>query len=75
MPVVLSPKPPGDFPVDNPEIGHDPQRNNNFDYGARTVSPRQQFLCPFAAHTRKSGPRTDLPQAAIESRAINRGGM
>ena len=75
LPVVLSPKQPGKFPVDDPTIGQDPQRNNNFDYGARTESPRQQFLCPFAAHTRKAGPRTDLPLAADEQHAILRAGM
>jgi hypothetical protein len=75
IPVVMSPKKPGTFPVDNPVIGHDPEQNNNFDYGPRNSGNRQQFLCPFAAHTRKTGPRTDLPQAAIEQHAILRAGI
>jgi hypothetical protein len=73
-PVVLTPKKPGEFPVDIPEIGHDPQRNNNFDYGARNNATRQQFLCPFAAHTRKTGPRTDIDQASVERFSISRAG-
>jgi hypothetical protein len=74
-PVVLTPKPPGEFPVDIPAIGHDPQLNNNFDYGPRDEERRQQFLCPFAAHTRKTGPRTDIDQASTEKFSINRGGI
>jgi len=75
LPVVLTPMEGGKFPVDDPAVGKNPQLNNNFDYGPRVEIPRQQLVCPFAAHTRKTGPRTDLPQAAIESRAINRGGI
>jgi Dyp-type peroxidase family len=81
-PVVLTPKPHGEFPVDNPVIGKDPKRNNNFDYGPRNEDPRQQFLCPFAAHTRKTGPRTDISQrnadntpGSVETSAIVRTGV
>jgi Dyp-type peroxidase family len=75
LPVVLTPMKDGHFPVDNPSIGNNPQLNNNFDYGPREESPRQQFLCPFAGHTRKTGPRTDLPLAAAETHMIRRGGI
>jgi Dyp-type peroxidase family len=71
-PVVLTPIKNGITPVDDPTIGADPQRNNVFDYGPQAQSPRQQLLCPYAAHTRKSGPRTDLPPAADEAHAILR---
>jgi hypothetical protein len=64
----------GRIPVDNPTVGKNPQLNNNFDYGPRGVTPRTQSLCPFAAHTRKTGPRTDIPLAIDEQHAIRRGG-
>ena len=74
MPVVFTPMVDGKFPVDDPAIGKDPKRNNNFDYGPRDERPRKQVLCPFAAHTRKTGPRTDLEKAEVEKHVISRGG-
>ncbi|KAF8810963.1 Dyp-type peroxidase [Phlegmacium glaucopus] len=72
MPVVLTPMPPdGTFPVDDSCIGKNRELNNNFDYGTRG----EQFLCPFAAHTRKTGPRTDLPLKPVEQHMIHRGGI
>jgi Dyp-type peroxidase family len=74
-PVVLTPVTGGKIPVDDPTIGADPQRNDVFDYGPQGQSPREQLLCPYAGHTRKSGPRTDLPPAADEAHAILRSGI
>lgn len=60
---------------DESEIGKDRQRNNDFDY-----SPDQE-MCPFAAHTRKTKPRSDIrrkndpdPDADGKRRSITRGG-
>lgn len=39
---------------DDPTLGVDPERNNNFDYEST------QEKCPFAAHSRKMFPRSDL---------------
>jgi Dyp-type peroxidase family len=75
LPVVLTPMEGGRFPEDNPTIGKDPQRNNDFNYGPREESPRKQFLCPYAAHTRKTGPRTDISQKDEEEHMIHRGGI
>jgi len=38
---------------DDPTLGGDPQRNNNFDYS----DDLQQVKCPYAAHVRKTNPR------------------
>lgn len=56
-------------PVDNPVVGKDPELNNCFDY-----EHRNPFRCPFAAHTRKTGPRSDIPPENVEKRLIRRGG-
>ncbi|PPQ90336.1 hypothetical protein CVT25_007738 [Psilocybe cyanescens] len=42
---------------DDPKLGADPQRNNNFHFSAEL---NFQKLCPFAAHVRKTLPRADL---------------
>jgi Dyp-type peroxidase family len=52
--------------VDNPTLGSDPQRNNNFDYSGDT----NESKCPFSAHIRKTNPRTDIGTVAPEFRAI-----
>lgn len=54
-PVDLSPK------YDNPALGADPYRNNNFTYshGGFNVTTDQTH-CPFSAHTRKLHPRDDF---------------
>jgi deferrochelatase/peroxidase EfeB len=55
----------------DPDLGRDPQRNNNFDYDEKS-----QDLCPYAAHTRKTNPRADLSQAGgTTSRRILRRGI
>ncbi|KDQ59140.1 hypothetical protein JAAARDRAFT_57097 [Jaapia argillacea MUCL 33604] len=44
---------------DDPALGNDPTRNNNFSYAGEQDS---ETRCPFAAHTRKTNPRDDLEQ-------------
>ncbi|KAJ7738214.1 fungal peroxidase [Mycena olivaceomarginata] len=46
---------------DNPELGADPTRNNNFtfEHPDATLSTNQT-RCPFSAHIRKTRPRADL---------------
>ena len=64
--------------ADDPELGADPMRNNNFSY-----SFPDDFLtqtrCPFAAHLRKTNPRNDLTQpfgpTAVEPHRIIRRGI
>ncbi|KAG9765642.1 hypothetical protein KCU73_g334, partial [Aureobasidium melanogenum] len=51
---------------DDPTLGVDPERNNNFDYES------SQEKCPFAAHSRKMYPRSDLPAQADASHRIIR---
>lgn len=63
---------------DDPSLGADPLRNNNFRYDQEPLS---QTRCPFAAHTRKTNPRADLdfvpPSSpfALENRRIIRRGI
>ena len=45
-------------------------RNNNFSYAAELGT---QKLCPFAAHTRKTNPRSDLNNQVQTHRIIRRG--
>jgi deferrochelatase/peroxidase EfeB len=52
---------------DDKALGGDPSRNNNFRY-----DPNSQERCPFAAHTRKTNPRADLPSTEVH-RIIRRG--
>ncbi|TDL17953.1 Dyp-type peroxidase [Rickenella mellea] len=67
-PIDITPK------VDDPVLAADPQRNNNFDFSGAA----DQSKCPFAAHIRKTNPRSDLskfgPNALIPH-AINRNGI
>jgi Dyp-type peroxidase family len=59
--------------VDDPELGADPQRNNNFSFAAERDF---QKLCPFAAHVRKTLPRADLEELGIsieKNRIMRRG--
>lgn len=60
---------------DDPALGSDPSRNNNFRYQGELNS---QTRCPFAAHTRKTNPRASLEdfQGGIpttKNRIIRRG--
>ncbi|KAJ7636985.1 fungal peroxidase [Roridomyces roridus] len=73
-PVFLAPT------QDNPQLGADPHRNNDFTYAApgQTVSDStDQSKCPFAAHIRKTRPRADLglPESKSNSHHIVRGGI
>jgi len=43
--------------VDDPALGADPTRRNNFAYAGEITS---SFKCPFAMHIRKTNPRDDL---------------
>ncbi|KAI0833770.1 peroxidase TAP [Trametes gibbosa] len=64
--------------ADDPALGKDPLRNNNFRY-AFPGDPTTQERCPFAAHTRKTNPRADLEDppigADIQTRRIIRRGV
>lgn len=63
---------------DDPKLGADPLRNNNFSYGF-PEDAQTQDRCPFAAHLRKTNPRDDLerltPPAATTTRRIIRRGI
>lgn len=66
-PVDLSPL------VDNPSLGSDPNRNNNFDFAhSGSDLSSDQSRCPFSAHIRKSRPRADLDSSL---NAIMRAGI
>ncbi|KAH9848438.1 hypothetical protein C2E23DRAFT_739585 [Lenzites betulinus] len=54
---------------DNPAWGTDPTKNDNFQY-----DPNSEERCPFAAHTRKTNPRSDLdPEFTERHRILRRG--
>lgn len=58
---------------DDPKLGADPQRNNNFQFATEGTF---QKICPFAAHIRKTNPRADLIAKGInidDSRIMRRG--
>lgn len=61
---------------DDPTLGVDPQKNNNFHFSAET---NFQKICPFAAHVRKTNPRADLegltPPISIQNQSIMRRGI
>lgn len=59
---------------DDPALGADPNRNDNFSY-AFPEDKQTQDRCPFAAHTRKTNPRDDLGKANVESRRMIRSGI
>jgi deferrochelatase/peroxidase EfeB len=59
---------------DDPHLAKDPSRNNNFRYDIE--DPDKEERCPFAAHTRKTNPRSDLdPFGGTEIRRIIRRGI
>jgi Dyp-type peroxidase family len=66
---------------DDPALGADPLRNNNFQYDFQNPDDfSTQTRCPFAAHTRKTNPRNDLnspkvggPGTVAPRRIIRRG--
>ena len=55
---------------DDPVLATDPQRNNNFQYDKTS-----QERCPFAAHTRKMNPRSDLGEEVVDPHRIIRRGI
>ncbi len=57
--------------MDNPAVGADPNQNNNFDYS----DDQGQFRCPFGAHIRKTNPRADIPEVALDPHRIIRAGI
>jgi Dyp-type peroxidase family len=63
-PLVLSPD------KDDPDLGKDKQRTNNFDYG--TMDP-YGYACPLGSHIRRMNPR-DTAQNVERRRMIRRGG-
>jgi Dyp-type peroxidase family len=58
---------------DNPALGRDANRNNDFDYGGDPF----QRKCPYAAHIRKVYPRDDAPggEAEAQTHRILRAGI
>jgi Dyp-type peroxidase family len=62
-PLVLAPT------RDDPELGADPQRNNDFDYG--TMDPLG-YACPLGSHSRRLNPR-DTAHYMNRRRMIRRG--
>ncbi|KAJ7101916.1 DyP-type peroxidase [Mycena epipterygia] len=71
-PVFLAPL------VDDPVLGSDPTRNNNFTYaepGQAAPNSTDQSKCPFSAHIRKTRPRLDLGSEAASTHHIVRGGI
>ena len=63
-PLVLAPE------RDDPALGADMQRNNDFDYG--TMDPRG-YACPVGAHIRRMNPR-DTAENMTRRQMIRRGG-
>ncbi|MCJ1240810.1 hypothetical protein MMC14_008814 [Varicellaria rhodocarpa] len=59
---------------DDPTLGRESSRNNNFSYSFPDDSQTQD-RCPFAAHTRKTNPRADLPAGATTPHRIIRRGL
>lgn len=55
---------------DDPELGADPHRNNDFKF-----LKGNQDACPFAAHIRKMNPRNDLTEDTIRPHMILRRGI
>ena len=67
-PVDLAPE------ADDPALGADPNRNNNFDYRhAGSSLATDQSHCPFSAHLRKVNPRADLGDTNTINHAMRAG--
>jgi Dyp-type peroxidase family len=67
-PLALSPD------HDDPELGADPQRNNDFGY--RETDPRG-LACPAGSHIRRTNARDDEPEkiAKVKRHRVRRGGI
>lgn len=61
-PLVLSPK------QDNPKLGADPERNNDFRYADDADGQR----CPFGAHIRRNNPREDPSGPQVSQTRLHR---
>ncbi|KAK7442538.1 dye-decolorizing heme-containing peroxidase [Stygiomarasmius scandens] len=63
---------------DDPALGKDSQKNNNFFY-AGELTKGDQSRCPYSAHTRKTNPRADFTEHgltdALEQHRIMRRGI
>lgn len=61
--------------ADNPTLGVDPTKNNNFNYAhAGSLITTDQSDCPFSAHIRKTNPRSDEVNLNIINHGV-RGGI
>ncbi|CAE6530538.1 unnamed protein product [Rhizoctonia solani] len=68
---------------DDPDLGGNPKKNNNFDYSVHDVPSvsaemPSDYYCPFTAHSRKVAPRNLDPYVArqyLESGSIIRAGI
>ncbi len=56
---------------DDTTLGIDPQQNNDFDF----ADDQAQRRCPFAAHIRKTNPRSDIVKDTLDPRRIIRAGI
>jgi Dyp-type peroxidase family len=60
--------------ADDPALGADPTRNNNFDFSHPNSDIKSdQSECPFTAHIRKTRPRADLSNNNVINQAIRAG--
>ena len=53
--------------ADDPTLGSDPERNNNFEYADALLD---ETRCPFGAHVRKVNPRDDLADLSVLNHAV-----
>ncbi|KAF8144414.1 fungal peroxidase [Mycena galopus ATCC 62051] len=61
---------------DDPELGADPKRNNNFTFQhSDAIDSTDQTRCPFSAHIRKTRPRADIPGPEESTHHIMRAGI
>ena len=59
---------------DDPALGADPQRNNNFDFAhSGSDITKDQSRCPFSSHIRKTRQRADLLNLDVFNQGIRAG--